>query len=211
MNSFSYFLLFWNLVKFVFHFVISSTQNKGTSLICFCLKHWFKLFSTSRRNYSKTLSKLLKITQEHCLKNNKITIFKSLTIIIDIRLLRYKPFRLPYIVNGCKIRGWCIRKPTFGLLPCSLCKECLFIQVFFIRDNTAMGMGSETIEWKIELLTVLCICFSSITVGKFELNFFFIVDHLYIFTLANVFPYNTNLLSFLHNIRLGQEGKVAHE
>lgn len=74
-----------------------------------------------------------------------------------------------------------------------------------------MDMLFGVTKWKIALLTVLCICFSSITVGKFELNFFFIVDHLYIFTLANAFPYNTNLLSFLHNIRLGQEGKVAHE
>lgn len=60
---------------------------------------------------------------------------------------------------------------VYFLVPCV--KSVFLFKFFFIRDNTAMGMGSETIEWKIELLTVLCICFSSITVGKFEHYFFY--------------------------------------
>lgn len=42
-----------------------------------------------------------------------------------------------------------------------------------------MGIGFVMIEWKIELFTVLCICFFSITVGKFKL-YLFIVDQLYV-------------------------------
>lgn len=49
------------------------------------------------------------------------------------------------------------------------CVKSVFLFRIFIRDNTAMGMGFVMIERKIELLTVLCICFSSITVGKSEL------------------------------------------
>lgn len=72
-----------------------------------------------------------------------------------------------------------------------------------------MDTGFVKVERKIELLTVLCICFSCITVGKFKLYIFYRRSP-YIFTLTNVFPIINSLL-FLHNIKLGPEVKEAHE
>lgn len=73
-------------------------------------------------------------------------------------------------VNCCKNRyqvGACVKLRWVYFLV--TCVKNLFVFKFFVRDNTAMSMSFVMIEWKIELLTLLFLGFSSMTDGKFEL------------------------------------------